>query len=135
MSLVDDIKQLLINNNITTAIAKADMPDTPDDLICLFQYAGQNNITFDRITRPNLQIQIRSASYGFAMEEAERIQNILWQIGDEMNESEYSGGVEINDMLYLVIEPVQSPFLLRKDEKERKIIIQNFRTVRRKLDE
>lgn len=103
------------------------MPDgekigVPDDLILVNQYAGRQSIhhSLDRVERPGLQVQCRAKYYDDAAKKADEIDKLLDQ---------YEG--EIDGIYYNEVRAVQSPFLLKQDDNERIIFVQNFYIDRR----
>ena len=108
------------NNNIFIGI----MPQEPQDIILINQYAGEQPLhkVLDDIQRPGLQIKCRAKYYDYAIAKAEEINLALDQ---------YSG--EINGKYYVEIRAVQSPFLLEQDKNECVVFCQNFMTAIRQL--
>jgi len=130
MSLVKDIADYLEENDIGevgTDIFYGTIPDSPDKVVGVFQYAGRVPDLIAGVDKPGLQIRVRGEDYPSAEAKIKQVGNLLRQIGDEVNET-LCEGVEINGSLYLRIAPVQSAFPLGEDKKERMEFIQNFNT-------
>lgn len=129
MSLVKDIKSYLVSKGISTPIYLGEIPDSPDEVIGLFQYAGQGPLVGADIERPGLQVRVRG-SYETAITNIYAISEILSEVGNEVNGT-LPEGITIDSTLYLRIASVQSPFPLAYDSKERKEFVQNFYITRR----
>jgi hypothetical protein len=94
------------------------LPDTPNVLVALFEYSGREPArTFGDGTaweKPRFQVQVRDDDYATARLTAQSCYNAL-----EFWETTLSG------VRYLSCLPLQSPFLLRRDDNERVIIVFN----------
>ena len=128
MSLLTDIGDYLESNSIgivNTDIFLSQVPDTPDDVVTVFEYAGNNPSKMADNRSPGLQIRTRSNSYETARAKIEDIYALLGEIGNEYNDTT-AAGVEINGTLYLKFEVVQEPLPLGTDSKGRHELAQNF---------
>ena len=94
------------------------LPDTPDVCVALFEYSGRlPQHTFGTNSAwelPRFQVQIRDDDYATARTMAQTCYNALTFTNQTLT------GVR-----YMRCEPLQSPFLLRRDENERVILIFN----------
>ncbi len=128
MSFLDDMGQILVNESLgilNTNIFLGDRPETPDDVITLYEYAGTAPSFVGQTRSPGLQVTVRSEDYETGRTTIQTIYDFLDQIGDEQRE-DYAEGIEANGNWYLRFAPVQEPFPTGKDEKGRQTFIQNF---------
>ncbi len=134
MSLVKDIGELLAvkgHGAVGVDIYCGDIPDEPDHIIGIFEYAGKTPDSIAGLEHPGLQIRCRDRDYESARDTMQGIQNLLIRIGDADDE-DYREGVTLNDIKYLRIAPVQGAFPLGRDHKERMEFAQNYEiTLRR----
>lgn len=126
MSLLQDMKDYLVDQGVTERIMVLRMPDEEPqgatDIISLFQYGGDEplfvpenpDIQYDR---PRLQVLTRSDDPDIAGGIAHRVRQLLSRIVN----------MDINGHHYLRITPNGSPFLLQRDEAERTIWSANYR--------
>lgn len=98
------------------------MPESPDNLIALFQYAGRQPLShaLDRVQRPGLQIMCRAVTQADAYERMDGIERLLDQ---------FTG--HLDGVYYNMIRAVQAPFFLEQDTNERVIVTQNYYIDRR----
>ncbi len=116
--MLDDIAGYL--QNVATPIYKGTMPDTPDDCIGLFEYAGEP-ISLDwRGESPNLQVMVRNKSYEQGRLTIANIQRALHGVNNK----------DINGTRYLLIRALQSPEHLGRDENNRCEFVQNFQIIK-----
>jgi len=128
MSVVKDIADFLEDNSIGTVgtnIFCADMPDTPNDLVCLFEYAGNPPMLNEDIDQPGVQVRARNTDYETARAKLQTIQNLLMRVG-YTEDATYFDGMTINSTRYLRITPAQGITSLGVDAKNRADMVQNF---------
>ena len=134
MSMVKDIAELLESKGIGTVgtdIFYGQIPEKPDDIIGVFEYAGRPPSTLEQLDYPGLQIRARGEDYESVRSTMQIIQNLLIRIGDA-DDDEYREGILLNDTLYFRMAPVQGPFPLGRDLKERMDFVQNYYVTKRR---
>ena len=95
------------------------MPDTPDELVCVYEYAGSPpEFNLDGLTwvNPGLQVVARSKSYTTARNKIETVFGILASVHN----------LSYNGNQYLRIEANQSPFSIGPDPVGRHRLAINF---------
>lgn len=130
MTMPEDIAQRLSDLHLGTYrpngtqgdISILQMPNAPDNCICIYQYAGSPrlNKVLDSIQMPGLQIVVR-AQYG--VDALDRITQIV----DALDQTSFM----INKTYYPQVIAKQEPFLLKIDEKNRHYYAVNFTIYRR----
>ena len=134
MSMVKDIADLIADGGygtVTTNIFCADLPDTPDTLAAVFEYAGSQPLLGETLDQPGCQIRVRSMVYETARTLLQNIQNLLIRIGDT-NDATYFDGVTLNGKDYIRIVPAQGINDIGKDSKGRTELTQNFYVIKRR---
>jgi hypothetical protein len=134
MSVVKDIADFIALAGLGTVgsdIFCADMPDTPDSLVCLYEYAGNQPLLNETLDQPALQVRVRGTVYETARTLLQSIQNLLMKVGNT-DDATYFDGVTINGKDYLRIVPAQGITPLGRDSKERFDLVQNFYIVKRR---
>ena len=104
---------------VGTSIFLGDMPETPDSLVALFEYAGDPpDDTHDgkHYENPGLQVRVRGTSYAAARAKIAAVEDLLHTLANQS----FSG------TNYVFIRAVQSPFSLGRDQKKRIELVQNF---------
>lgn len=127
MPVLTDIGQYLQTNSIGalgTDLFLSQMPDSPDDAIALYEYAGNTPSRMGDNRRPGLQVKVRG-DYETARAKIDEIYTLLSKIGNEY-EDDAPEGVTINGTTYLHFETVQEPFPLGVDDNGRHELAQNF---------
>lgn len=121
MGLLIDMKTLIPSGvAAATAIFVGDMPDAPDNIICLFQSGGFDpSHSFDsrQFEEPTFQVRIRNVSYAMADTKAQAIKDAL----DGQTE------LTINGNRYISIFQQGDILPLGKDSKNRSELSLNFR--------
>lgn len=128
MSVLNDIGEYLQDNSIGTLGADlflSQMPDTPDDVITIYEYAGNAPSKLGGNRQPGIQIRTRSASYEDARAKIDEVYTLLSKIGNEY-EDDAPEGVTINGTTYLHFQTVQEPFEIGIDDNGRHELVQNF---------
>ncbi|MCK5128345.1 MAG: hypothetical protein KAQ68_00725 [Clostridiales bacterium] len=128
MSMVYDIAEFLENNglgNVGVDIFCGDMPESPNNVIAVYQYAGKEYDNIAGLDYPGLQIRTRATDYEDAADKIALAESVLRSVGDELNDN-LNEGVVINGSFYLRIAPVQSAFPLGRDESGRMEFAQNY---------
>lgn len=120
--LLDDIGGYLATHSVGTvgtSIFLGDMPETPDSLVALFEYAGDPpDDTHDgkHYENPGLQVRVRSTSYAAARAKIAAVEDLLHTLANQS-----FGGTN-----YVFIRAVQSPFSLGRDQRKRVELVENF---------
>lgn len=134
MSLGKDIADFLAaqsQGTVASTIFYGDKPDTPDNLICLYEYAGLQPMTNETLDRPGLQVLVRNLSHETARAAIQAVQNLLMRVGDP-NDSVYFDGLVQNTVQYLRVVPAQGVNLMGKDSRGRVEMTQNFYITKRR---
>lgn len=105
------------------------MPDTPDLVTCLFEYAGSGpvdlfgNDTLPAWDRISVQVRVRGEDRGYlaAHAKATEVFKVLTKISNETIE----GGE------YFRVSKINGPYLMAVDQQDRPIIAQNFEVWRK----
>lgn len=122
MSLTEDIKTLIPSGAAAEAdVFRGEMPDSPDNLVCIFQTGGVNpSHSFDarQFEEPLFQIMIRNTSYDIAFTKAEAIKDAL----------EGQTELVIGGNTYLSIFMQGDILSLGKDTADRTKLSINFKT-------
>jgi len=123
--LLDDVANLLEVTGIAHRgqdLYLGDLPDAPDQCVALFEYSGgaPEALPGLYLQRPRLQVRVRSASYQAARELAERIERAM------------NGRHNLvqGDTLYVLIQAIQSPGFLGRDDRGRAEFVQNFAVIK-----
>lgn len=121
--LLQDIIQLLQERGIGTVgvdLFYSQMPPTPDNVVVLFEYAGEPPDLHANVEYPGLQVMVRNKSYDAGRQKIEQIRNLLHGLAE----------TTINGHRYLLIQARQSPEALARDENGRAIFVCNFRVTK-----
>lgn len=118
--LLDDIAAILQQRGVT-GVYKGFMPDQPDNIVALFEYAGEPmELTMGDgdpvLERPGLQARVRNTFYPAAKAKIEAVVDILHGLAD----------ATINGKRYLLIKANQSPESLGLDANNRSEFVCNF---------
>ena len=118
--LLDDIAAILQQRGIS-GVHKGFMPDKPDNIVALFEYAGEPmELTMGSddpvLERPGLQVRVRDTSYPAGRAKIGQIVTILHGLSE----------VIINGTRYLLIRANQSPESLGLDANNRSEFVCNF---------
>lgn len=120
-AMLDDIRAKLIAVAVgtTTNIFIAEMPDTSDACICLYEYAGSpSDLTHDKqeVEHPGLQAKVRDPSYATGRAKIESVITALNMLSN----------VTLTATKYLFIRANQSPQCLGRDASRRWEWVVNF---------
>lgn len=121
--LIRDIAQILQTNGIGTIgvdIFLGQLPASPDNVVVVFEYAGEPPDLHWSGEYPGLQILARNKSYDAGRQKIEQVKNILHGMAETV----------INSHRFLLIRANQSPFFLERDENNRAIFVCNFRIIK-----
>lgn len=126
--ILDDVLSHLQTNSIgteSTDLFGGELPDSPDDVVVVNEYAGEpaNNMASTR--SPGIQILVRGSTYISARQKIEDVYQLLKVIGDEFDDTAPEG-ITINGNVYLKFKAVQEPFPLATDAKGRHVLAQNY---------
>ena len=118
--LLDDIASYLQQQGIS-GVYKGFMPDTPDNLVALFEYAGEPielvmGADDPVLERPGLQVRVRDKSYPAGRAKIGQIVDFLHGLSE----------VVVNGTRYLLIRANQSPESLGLDANNRSEFVCNF---------
>lgn len=121
MALLDDISAHLQTQGITGPIHKGFYPDQPDDLVSLFEYAGEPmELTMSDndpvLERPGLQVRVRSKTYPTGRTKIGEIVAILHGLANKT----------LSGTRYLLIKANQSPESMGLDQNNRSEFVVNF---------
>ncbi|MDQ7794148.1 MAG: minor capsid protein [bacterium] len=121
--LLDDIAAYLQAQGIGTVgtdIHKGFLPDQPDNVVALFEYAGSAmGLTMcdsPTIERPGLQVRVRNRTYPAARAKIEAVVDVLHGCAELV-----LGGTR-----YLLIRANQSPASMGLDASNRSELVVNF---------
>jgi len=118
--LLDDIAAILQQRGVT-GVYKGFMPDQPDNIVALFEYAGEPmELTMGDddpvLERPGLQVRVRDTSYPAGRAKIGQIVDFLHGLSE----------VVVNGTRYLLIRANQSPESLGLDANNRSEFVCNF---------
>lgn len=122
MALLDDISTYLGNEGVATFgtdMFAGHMPDSPDGLICLYEYGGTVHSDWTG-EEPRLQVVTRDTSYEDARS---KLTSVFAKLHDERE-------LTVNGNRYLYIEAQSTAELMGVDEKRRYRLVQNYRVVK-----
>ena len=120
MEFINDMVGILSNAGVGIEgnnLFGGDLPATPDDAICLYEYAGKTPSRIAQHRHPGLQLLVRNVDYVMGREKIEIARSALFGIQNLQDKE--------NDF-YLKIEAVQEPTCLGKDANGRFVFVQNF---------
>ena len=121
MSMIKDMKTYLISKGVSVPIYLGSIPEGNVECIGLYRYSGQAVLKEADIERIGLQVKCLSADYEEAHQNANLVQNLLWQIGDE---DECGDLLDIDGTKYVRVIPKQSGECVKNDEYVE--MVQNF---------
>lgn len=124
MAILDEIATYLAIKNIGTVdtdIFKGFMPDQPDNMVALFEYAGNPmELTMGTgdptLERPGLQVRVRNTSYPTGRAKIEQVVDILHGLTEQV----------LGGKRYLLIRANQSPESIGLDANNRSEFVVNF---------
>ena len=123
MSMMEDVAdylELAGVGTVGTNIFKGNMPDSPDQCITVYAYAGETPDLSIDIERPGLQVKSRALTAEDALDLAEHALAHLHKATSQT----------INGVLYYYIHALQSPIHLGRDEKGRYMYSVNYNVVK-----
>lgn len=128
MSFLEDIALQLHDAGVgvyqgtssTRTVYIAEMPDTPDALICLYARPGRRKELYCDLQYPDLHVEVRAATYSAAQTKAEAVDAALHGLHD----------TALSGHQYLTIQALGVPAFLEKDARGRTIFYQNFEIVK-----
>ncbi len=118
-----DIGQLLQSKGIGTLgvdIFLGQLPAKPDDIIAIFEYAGEPPDLHWQGEYPRVQVLVRNKSYEKGREKIEEVKNVLHGVRETI----------LGNKRYLLIQALQSPFFMQRDENNRAIFVCNFKIIK-----
>ncbi len=126
--LLDDIASYLASFNIGkvgTDIHKGFLPDQPDNLVALFEYAGSPmELTMGdgdaTLERPGLQVRVRNTSYPVGRAKIDQVVDVLHGLAN----------VTLGGKRYLLIRANQSPASMGLDANNRSEFVVNFSVIK-----
>ena len=106
---------------VGTDIFYGTLPATPEACVALFEYGGiapEHNLgtTALRYEMPRVQVLTRHGTYLTGIKKAQDVTNAFAAIANST----------ISEVYYLHVEPLQSPFLLDRDQNDRWIFACNY---------
>ena len=123
MTLVVDIATILASVGIGTTgtdLFYSQMPPSPDDSVCAYQYAGSPSLP-EGISQPGVQVRIRNSDYVTGAAKAKAVHDALHGYANTL----------LNGTYYLQIFANQYPEALGVDDNDRHIFVVNFRVMMR----
>jgi hypothetical protein len=121
--LLDDIGQYLQSKGVGTLgadIFLGMIPDQPDNLVALFEYAGNPPDLNWNGEYPSLQVMVRNTSYPAGRTKIEQVRDTLHGLCEQV----------INGTRYLLIKAKQSPESLGRDDNNRCEFVINFDVIK-----
>lgn len=128
MALLDDIADYIVANSDLekgTDLFGGEIPDTPNAVTSVFQFAGNQPSRVGDNRSPGLQVRTRANTYTAGLQLIEDIFAILSLVGDEFKD-DAPEGVTINGTNYLAFIPQQEPIPIGEDTKGRPEFTQNY---------
>lgn len=123
MAWIEDLRTYLASAGLGltagTNLFVSDMPTTPDACVCLFDYGGtppQFFLDGTRLERPSVQVAVRAATLATARSTMDSVVTKMMALT----------GATVSGKNWVQCLPNQSPFFLRRDEKERPWVVCNF---------
>ena len=120
--LLDDLRDWLTSEGVTTQIYRGFMPELPDDALQIIETGGMppvhamSSAAGNAVEeRPSVQLIRRSPSYERARAEMQVIFRLLDGAGDKT----------VNGTRYKWVSALQQPFALPRDESNRSLIAMN----------
>jgi hypothetical protein len=128
VAILDEIATYLAIKNIGTVdtdIFKGFMPDQPDNMVALFEYAGNPmELTMGTgdptLERPGLQVRVRNTSYPTGRAKIEQVVDILHGLTEQV----------LGGKRYLLIRANQSPASMGLDANNRSEFVVNFSVIK-----
>lgn len=122
---LEEIKTFLSTLGLVWPIKLASMPASPDELICLYEYAGRVpewrfGVSGVGWEKPAFQLKFRGAPHDYSTPRAKA------EITYRALVAVLPGSVGGSTAEYLWFDVQQAPFPLRKDANERHEIVFNF---------
>lgn len=126
-STVHDLATLLADRGVGTLnvdLFRGALPDQPDQALAVIEYAGEPPRLRPPgapaiVERPRVQLVARGVSYKAAED-----------LARAAYEAVHAAAVDLNGTTYVLIEALQTPFLLREDDGGRTLVAFNIRTSR-----
>lgn len=123
MSLVKDIKTILVQNSISAELIYLSYIPEQDELITISQSGGRGRNKGDGIEEPTFQVFVRSLDYEVAIERIESIRDILDTVSS----------ATISNSTYLAFYETSGILELGIDIRGRYEFSINFRTYKEKI--
>lgn len=105
---------------VGTDIFEGQLPPAPDDCLAVIPYGGQASVyTLGQLPdweRPRVQVLVRNVSFAGAEATALAAYNALAKVANAL----------LSGVRYVEITPLQSPFLLRRDDSGRVEFAANY---------
>jgi len=130
MALLDDLGTYVDTNTsltLGTDLFLSLMPDTPDNVVALYESTGgvvpvstMGSTNLPQIERPELQVIVRNTSYSTGR----TLANTLWELLTAVSNT------TIESTLYHRIESTSSPFVFDRDDSRRVLFSCNFNVMK-----
>lgn len=123
MALLDDIGSLLVTASVVTVdwpLFKGHVPTSPDNLVAVFEYAGNPLDIVWAGERPSVQVRVRSKGYQSGQSKASAALSALHGVSEQV----------VNGKRYLLILARQSVTHDGKDENDRDEFVVNFDVIK-----
>jgi len=121
--LLEDVASYLQSQGTGTIgadIFLGQLPVSPDNVVAIFEYAGEPPDLHWQGEYPGLQILVRNKNYEVGRQKIEQVKNVLHGLAETV----------VNGHRYLLIRANQSPAFLQRDENGRAIFVCNFRVIK-----
>lgn len=130
MAFLDDLGTYVDTNTsltLGTDLFLSLMPDTPDNVVALYESTGgvvpvstMGSTNLPQIERPELQVIVRNTSYSTGR----ALANTLWELLTAVSNT------TIESTLYHRIESTSSPFVFDRDDSRRVLFSCNFNVMK-----
>lgn len=115
MSFFDSIKTLLVNAGLITAAGTdffdSVLPETPDNVVVLFEYDGQGSRKGDQSVTRSYQVMVRNTVAATAKEKCWNIYNQLFHPDESIT--------ALNAQDWMIVNSIKCPSRLDWDSKKR----------------
>ena len=128
MAFLDDIQTYIVANSdleFGTDFFASEYPDTPDEIVTIYQFPGNPSSKVGDNRSPGLQVRSRAANYPAAIALLDSVYDILDPVGDEFKDAA-PGGITINGTVYLSFISQQEAIPLGNDTQGRQELSQNY---------
>ena len=114
----EDTKDLLVQESALTLIYAnnlfiSEMPDSPDECVCIYDTGGENSEPSYTYERPAIQVRVRGnkGKYQDAYDLATGIKNVLNGASTTINSARYIGIWSVGDVIFIAYDDNHRPLL------------------------